>query len=360
MPTVDHPRRRSSLADRFEDLGVEGFLITGQMNVRYLTGFSGSNGQLVLTADGGGNFFTDSRYEEQSRREVPDLHQVIYQGKFSVALGEALRDGDLRRVGFEAAHISYKAHRELAELDGIELVPVSGEVERLRWAKERAEIELIERAQEITDEAFARVTAKLTEGIAERRVALELDVAMRESGAERIGFDAIVAFGENAAEPHHSPTDRALRRGELVKLDFGCVVEGYHSDMTRTVAFGEPDPRLREIHELVLRANLAGAGAVRAGVTGREADRAARSVIEEAGYGDRFGHSLGHGVGLEIHEGPSLRRDTDDVLPEGAVVTVEPGVYVPGLGGVRIEDMVAVTRDGCRALPRTGKDLMVL
>jgi Xaa-Pro aminopeptidase len=360
MPTVDHPRRRAYLADRFGELGVEALLVTRQVNVRYLTGFSGSNGQLLVTADGGGTFFTDSRYEEQSRREVPDLSRVIYPRRFSEALAEAREDRGLRRVGFEAADLSYKAHRELAELDGIELVTVGEEVERLRWAKERAEIALIERAQELTDEAFDRVTAKLAEGITERRVGLELDLAMREAGAERIGFDSIVAFGENAAEPHHAPTDRALRRGDVVKLDFGCVVEGYHSDMTRTVAFGEPDPRLREIHQLVLRAHLAGAQAVRAGATGRAADRAARSVIEEAGYGDRFGHSLGHGVGLEIHEGPSLRRDTDDVLPEGAVVTVEPGVYVPGLGGVRIEDMVVVTAEGCRALPRTRKDLLVL
>ena len=334
--------------------------MTRQVNVRYLTGFSGSNGQLLATPDGDGIFFTDSRYDEQSRREVPDLSRVIYPRRFSEALAGSQRGRGLGRVGFEAAVLSFKAHRDLAEVDGIELVPVGEEVEHLRWAKEAAEIGLIERAQQHTDEAFDRVTAKLAEGITERRVALELDVAMREAGAERIGFDSIVAFGENAAEPHHSPTERALRRGDVVKLDFGCVVEGYHSDMTRTVAFGKPDPRLRDIYELVRQAHLAGVQAVRAGMVGQAVDRAARSVIEEAGYGDRFGHSLGHGVGLEIHEGPSLRRDTEDKLPQGAVVTVEPGVYIPGLGGIRIEDMVVVTSDGCRALPRTPKNLLVL
>jgi Xaa-Pro aminopeptidase len=181
-----------------------------------------------------------------------------------------------------------------------------------------------------------------------------------ELGAERIGFDSIVAFGEAAAEPHHRPTDRPLRRGDVVKLDFGCVVDGYHSDMTRTVAFGEPDGRIREIHGTVLRAHLAGIDVVRAGVTGAGADAAARAVIRQAGYGDRFGHGLGHGVGLEIHEGPSLRSDGEDVLPAGAVVTVEPGVYLPGVGGVRIEDMVVVEERGSRPLPQSPKELLIV
>jgi Xaa-Pro aminopeptidase len=183
---------------------------------------------------------------------------------------------------------------------------------------------------------------------------------MRQLGAERIAFDSIVAFGEQAAEPHHRPADRPLRRGDVVKLDFGALVDGYHSDMTRTVAFGEPDHRIREVHEVVLRAHLAGIEAVRAGATGGQADRAARGVVQEAGFGDRFGHGLGHGVGLEIHEGPSLRREGEDVLPAGAVVTVEPGVYLPGVGGVRIEDMVVVEPDGCRPLPEAPKELAVL
>ncbi len=183
---------------------------------------------------------------------------------------------------------------------------------------------------------------------------------MREAGADAVAFDTIVAFGENAAEPHHRPTDRALRRGDLVKMDFGCVVAGYHSDMTRTVAFGDPGPELREVYQVVREAQAAGRAALEAGVRASEADEAARRVIREAGYGERFGHSLGHGVGLEIHEGPTLRDRSEDVLPEGAVVTVEPGVYLPGTGGVRIEDAVIVEADRCRPLPRTSKDLVVL
>jgi Xaa-Pro aminopeptidase len=183
---------------------------------------------------------------------------------------------------------------------------------------------------------------------------------MRELGAERVGFDTIVAFGESAAEPHHGTSDRSLRRGDVVVMDFGCVVEGYHSDMTRMAAFGEPARELRELHDLVLRAQQAGIEATRAGVTGGQVDEVARAVIREAGHAERFGHSLGHGVGLEIHEGPTLRSGSGDALPQGAVVTVEPGVYVPGLGGVRIEDMVVVEDRGCRPLPRTPKELLVL
>jgi Xaa-Pro aminopeptidase len=334
-------------------------LVSRLVNVRYLTGFTGSNGQLLL-APSAGVFFTDTRYEEQASHEVPDLDRRIYARDFKRSLADACRELGLRRLGFESDAVTYKIYRELDEtLDG-DLVPLDGEVERLRWAKDPGEIAHLERAQEITDDAFERLVGKLHEGVTERQAAFELEVAMRELGAERVGFDTIVAFGENAAEPHHHPTDRALRRGDVVKLDFGCVVQGYHSDMTRTVAYGEPPEELARVYELVRRAQEVGVAAVRAGVSGGAADDAARRIIREQGYGDRFGHSLGHGVGLEIHEGPTLRAESSDVLPEGAVVTVEPGVYLPGVGGVRIEDAVVVTSAGCRRLPRTSRDLVIL
>jgi Xaa-Pro aminopeptidase len=219
---------------------------------------------------------------------------------------------------------------------------------------------MLEAAQAIADDAFDAVTRKLMEGVTEKQIAFELDTFMRRAGAEQISFESIVAFGENAAEPHHSPTDRPLARGDVVKLDYGSVVDGYHSDMTRTVAFGEVSEQLREVHQIVLRAQQAGIDAVRAGVTGGEADHAARQVIADAGYADSYTHSLGHGVGLEVHEGPGLRAGGADVLPEGAVVTVEPGIYLGGVGGVRIEDMVVVIADGCRPIPSTPRDLIVL
>jgi Xaa-Pro aminopeptidase len=194
----------------------------------------------------------------------------------------------------------------------------------------------------------------------ERDAALELDMSLRRAGAENVAFETIMAFGENAAEPHHHPSGRPLQRGDIVKMDFGCVVDGYHSDMTRTVSFGEPPAQLREVYDIVRSAQQAGLDAVRAGVGGAEADEASRSVIRDAGYGDKYTHSLGHGVGLEIHEGPTLRAGGKDVVPENAVVTVEPGIYLEGIGGVRIEDMVEVRSDGCRVIPRTAKELMVL
>jgi Xaa-Pro aminopeptidase len=357
---MDHTARRRRLAERLPPLGVDALLVTRGENVRYLTGFTGSNGQLLL-APGGSVFLTDSRYEEQSRHEVSGVDREIYARDYREPLAGACRSREVSRLGFEAAGITYKTYRSLQEALGeAELVPLEDEVERLRWAKDPEEIALLSRAQEITDDAFDRLVGKLHEGVTEREAAFELEVAMRELGADAVGFDTIVAFGESAAEPHHRSTDRALRRGDVVKLDFGCVVAGYHSDMTRTVAFGQPPTALVAVYEVVRRAQEAGIGAVRAGIEGGEADEAARRVIREEGYGERFGHSLGHGVGLEVHEGPTLRGGSTDVLPEGAVVTVEPGIYLPGEGGVRIEDTVVVTADGCRPLPRTTKELVVL
>jgi Xaa-Pro aminopeptidase len=237
---------------------------------------------------------------------------------------------------------------------------VEEEIERLRWAKDVEEIGLIAEAQAITDEAFDRTVPKLAEGTTEREVALELEWAMRQAGADGVAFSSIVAFAENAAEPHHHPGARELRRGDVVKMDFGALCQGYHADMTRTVALGEPPGQLGDIHEIVLAAQQRGRDTIRAGIDCGEADRRAREVIEEAGYGEQFPHSLGHGVGLEIHEGPALRAHSQDQVPAGAVVTIEPGIYIPGVGGVRIEDMVEVTTQGCRVFGRSPRELMVL
>ncbi len=352
---VDHSRRRERLFARLPKLEVDALLVTRAPNVRYLTGFTGSSGQLLMGPEP--VFLTDSRYEEQSRREVPDLRRETYARDFVAAVAEACRGAG--RVGFEAKGVTYHTYQRL-RATGLDLVPTNDEVERLRWVKDEEEVRLVREAQRVVDDAFEQFEGSLAAGLTEREVARRLEQDMRGAGAEAIAFDTIVAFGENAAEPHHHPADRPLRPGDLVKLDFGAVVDGYHSDMTRTVAFGEPESRLREIYELVAAAQRTGVLAARAGVAGGEVDRAARSVIEEAGYGDRFGHSLGHGVGLEIHEGPSLRKGSEEVLPEGTIVTVEPGIYVPGLGGVRIEDMVLVEADGSRPLPSTTKELLIL
>jgi len=357
---VDHQLRRTKLSARLPELEVEALLVTRLPNVRYVTGFTGSNGQALITSSGEGNLFlTDGRYTEQSRHEVPDMERDPSPADFPARIAEAFRDAGVSRVGFETAGVTYKLWQQLTEKSGVELVPVGDEIERLRWIKDPEEIELLNGAQAITDEAFERIQTKMVEGISERDLALELEWAMRQAGAEGLSFDSIVAFGENAAEPHHHPADRTLGSGDVVKFDFGALFGGYHADMTRTVAFGEPDPKFREIHELVAAAQRAGIEAVRAGVTGRDADAASRKVIEDAGYADAFSHSLGHGVGLEIHEGPTLRTQSDDVLPAGAVVTVEPGVYLPGIGGVRIEDTLVVGANGAEPLTLTPKDLVL-
>jgi len=355
---VDHQLRRERLAERVAELDLDALYVTRLPNVRYLTGFTGSNAQALVSASEG-VFFTDGRYEEQSRHEVGDLDRRIYLGG-SPPVAEAASRFGVRRLGFESAGVTYRQWERLGEtLDGVELVPVDGSVEALRRRKDDDEIAWIGAAQGCADTAFEEVIAGggLRDGITERELALELELAMRRAGADDMAFGTIAAFGENAAEPHHHPTDRPLRSGEVVKVDFGALAAGYHSDMTRTVAFGDPDPRLCEIRDVVAAAQAAGIAAVRPGASVADVDAAARSVIGDAGYGASFPHGLGHGVGLEIHEAPFLGKDLEGMLEPGMVVTIEPGVYIPGLGGVRIEDMVEVTADGGRPIPRSSKEL---
>ena len=358
---MDHALRRARLAARIAELDLDALLVTRLPNVRYLTGFTGSNGQLLL-ARHGAVFFTDGRYTEQSAHEVPDVERVTYRDGPVGAIAEACGRMGVRRLGFEREGVTFGFWERLRGAgEALEPVPTGDEVGRLRWVKDEEELALIARAQETADVAFEQVVLSgLREGTTERELAFELELAMRRAGADELGFPVIAAFGEGAAEPHHDPTDRPLRRGDVVTLDFGGLVEGYHSDMTRTVAFGEPPDRLREVREVVAAAQRAGIAAVHAGATSAEVDRAARSVVEQADLAERFPHGLGHGVGLEIHEGPFLRWDGEDTLPAGAVVTIEPGVYIPSLGGVRIEDMVLVTEDGCREIARSTKELIVL
>ena len=360
---MDHGLRRSRLGERLAGLEVDGLVVTRLPNVRYLTGFTGSNAQVVVAADGSAVFLTDGRYGAQSSHEVPDVPRTVYRQGFPQPMVDACRTLGIARAGFERHGLTYEGWEQLTDrADGLELVPVGAEVEQLRRTKDPQEIALIDRAQGCADRAFETLVlgGGLREGVTERALALALETAMVEAGAEDRAFDSIVAFGGHAAEPHHHVTDRELARGDMVKLDFGARSDGYHSDITRTVAFGEPDRRLHEIRDVVAAAQRAGIEAVRPGASTVDVDAAARSVIVDAGHGDAFPHGLGHGVGLEIHEAPSLRWDGGEELIEGMVVTIEPGVYIPGLGGVRIEDMVEVTADGRREIPRATKELRVL
>ncbi len=357
---MDHVTRRKLLTQRCAELDVDALLVTKLANVRYLTGFTGSWATALLSP-AESVFFTDGRYGEQARHEVPDLIRVASMEAPAGAVHDHIRRLGIGRLGFERHAVTVSQLERWQEaFDGVELRGIGEEVERLRWAKDAEEIALLRSAQEATDGAFEDVLDLLVVGITERQAGVQLELAMARHGADALSFAPIVAFGEHAAEPHHQPCHRALTEGDVIKMDFGALVGGYHTDMTRTVAFGEPASELRKVHDVVAAAQQAGIDALRPGVSGGDVDRAARGVIEDAGYGDRFTHGLGHGVGLEIHEGPSLRRDGEDVLPVGAVVTVEPGIYLPGMGGVRIEDAVELTEEGPSVLGVSTRELIEL
>jgi Xaa-Pro aminopeptidase len=357
---VDHLSRRNALLERLDELEVDALLLTRLPNVRYLTGFTGSSACLLL-APAGSTFFTDGRYEEQSRHEVPDLPRVASMASLLGPIREHVDRLGGRRLGFEKHAVTVGQLERWADaLDGVALAGIDEEVERLRWTKDEDELAVLRSAQEATDRAFEDVLDALVVGVTERQAAARLEREMTRQGADGTAFDSIVAFGEHAAEPHHRPCHRALAEGDVIKMDFGAIVDGYHTDMTRTVAFGEPAPELRKIHDLVAAAQQAGIDALHPGASAADVDRAARAVIEDAGYGEAFSHGLGHGVGLEIHEGPSLRREGEDVIPAGTVVTVEPGVYLPGLGGVRIEDVIEVTEDGSGPVGVATRELIEL
>lgn len=356
---MDHRLRRRAVAARLDELGVDALLVTSVVNTRYLTGFTGSNGQLLLGV-GTELFLTDGRYAVSSRREVPDLERFSADRSYRGAVAERCAGASLARLGIEAGAMTVADHEALGAAlgEGVELVALQGVVEAQRRVKDAEERDTIRRAQAATDAAFAGVLDRFAVGVTERWIAREVEALMLEAGADGLAFDPIVAFGENAAEPHHEPDHRTLAEGDVIKLDMGAMVEGYHTDMTRTVAFGAPTAELRKIHDIVRQAQQAAIDVVRPGATGIEVDRAAREVIADAGYADAFVHGLGHGVGLEIHEQPWLGTTREDVLPEGAVVTVEPGIYVDGIGGVRIEDVVEVTADGCEVIGLSSRDMI--
>jgi len=360
---MDYKARRAKLQHRVSEEGLDAFVLinvegSDRPNLRYLTGFTGTFGILIIGKDE--IFATDSRYTERAGREVPDLPVEKVKGKWLAWLAERLKALGARRVAIGAQTTSVYVFKEL-ERRGVELVPMEGWVESLRRVKDPEEVERIAAAAQLTDQGLRWILGKLRPGMTEREVALELEMWYRKHGADDVAFDLIVAFGEDSSMPHHMPGDRELREGELILLDIGAKVDGYCADLTRVVALGRPTPEARAIYELVLTANRAGIEALQAGVTGVEADRAARKVIQEAGYGDHFGHGLGHGVGLEVHEGPRLSPTSEDTLEAGMVVTVEPGVYLPGRFGVRIEDLAVVRPDGCEILSSFPKEeLLVL
>jgi len=348
------------LIDALDRRQLGGMLVSTPENRRYLSGFTGSAGNLLITRDHA-ILATDSRYTEQANNQAPDFQVVSARSGWDW-LVQSLQKSRVSRLGFESEHLTVAEHHRLLEsirqessLDRVSLVTTSGTVEELRAVKDREELALLQRAIDASDSAMAAVGPILREGLTEREVAWRLEQAMRDSGAESVSFNTIVASGPNGAMPHHRPTDRTVRPGEPVVIDLGARVGGYCSDITRTVVLGHEDETFRQLYDIVLGAQLTAISIVRPGMSGGECDRLARSVIQGAGYGDNFGHGLGHGVGLAVHEGPRVGPGSEDNLAVGTVFTVEPGIYIPGWGGVRIEDIVLLEEAGARPLSKARK-----
>jgi Xaa-Pro aminopeptidase len=361
--------RAERLAKDLREREIDVLLVATPVNVRYLTGFTGTNGVALIYAEEAAThrFLTDFRYTTQSAAQVPDAFaREIVAGDMFEGLVETLTAsrGEKGRLGFDDASLTVKQHARLSELlgEGWELVPCAGAVEGLRAVKDDGEIDRIRAASQLADEALRETLEAGVVGRSERDLAIELELRMRRLGAEGASFPSIVAAGAYGALPHAEPRAREIRKDALLTIDWGALHEGYCSDCTRTYATGEGiSERAREVYALVLEAQERALVAVGAGPNGKEVDAVARDLIEAAGEGDHFGHGLGHGVGLEVHEGPRLSRlASEDPLLVGNVVTVEPGVYLPGRLGVRIEDLVVVTADGQDVLTRLSKELTVV
>src|SRR5580658_7300383 len=359
MPEI-HAARRERARQQVAEAGADAALITAAPNVRYLSGLASSNAALLLLASGPAVLATDSRYALAAQRDCPDLELVV-ERFIEPRLAAEMTRRALRTVAFEAHEMSVERHAELAaKAEGVTTVPFGRRIEELRTAKDPSELELLATACRISGQAIADVFALIRPGLTERQLAAALDRRMVDLGAERPAFDTIVASGPNGAIPHHAPTDRPLRRGDLITMDFGALYGGYHADMTRTVVLGEPAGWQREIYDLVAAAQRSGIEAARPGADVADVDAAARDMIRDAGHGEHFGHGLGHGVGLEIHEAPMIGYSRTGKLGDRVPITVEPGVYLPGRGGVRIEDVVIVGADGTGLLTTTTRELLVL
>jgi Xaa-Pro aminopeptidase len=348
--------RGDRLEQQLAERELDRMLVTDLINIRYLTGFTGTNGACIC-GDGLRLFFTDFRYTERAEAEVEGWETVTLANDWLGGIAEHLQG----RAGFEDDQMSVRLLEKLKEKlpDGVEMVAAGGRVEELRRVKDAAELALIEEASKLADAALRWSSEQGLAGRTEREVARAFEARIRELGGDP-SFPAIVAAGPNGALPHAEPGDREIGAGELVVFDMGAAVDGYCSDGTRTFATGDPGEEAIAVYEVVREAQQASLDAIKAGVKGEDVDKVARGVIGAAGHGDRFGHGLGHGVGLELHEGPRLSLRSDDLLAPGEVVTVEPGIYLPGKLGARIEDLVVVTEEGLRNLSSLPKDLQTV
>ncbi|GMQ64133.1 M24 family metallopeptidase [Vallitalea maricola] len=353
--------RLQKLENSLDDLQIDAVLIRDSYNRRYLSGFTGSNAYLYISKNTK-KLLTDFRYTEQANKQSPGFDIIDYtkSGLLEI-LNDIIDKDNAKTIGFEDETISYKEFITYEKgLKNVELLPIGNTVEKIRMIKDEEELRCIQKAASIGDLAYKHILKFVKPGVTEKEVALEIETCMKKNGAENLSFDTIVASGLNSSKPHAEPSDKKIEEGDFVTLDFGCIYKGYCSDMTRTFVVGKASEKQKEIYNIVLEAQLKALEAVKAGCVGKDIDKIARDIITDKGYGDNFGHGLGHSVGLFIHEEPRFSYSDENVFTENMVVTVEPGIYVPGFGGVRIEDLVCVTKDGIINFVSSPKQLIEL
>ncbi|KHD85975.1 M24 family metallopeptidase [Heyndrickxia ginsengihumi] len=347
------------LREQFSKHGIDGILITSEYNRRYMSNFTGTTG-IVLISEDAAKFITDFRYVEQASKQCVGFDIVQHQGPVEKEVAKQVEQLGIKKLGFEQDYVSFSMYQLYTGLLQAELVPVSSLIENLRLIKTDEEIKILKEAADIADASFKHILDFIKPGVTELEVSNELEFFMRKCGATSSSFDTIVASGIRSALPHGVATDKVIEKGDIVTLDYGAYYKGYASDITRTIAVGEPSAQLKEIYQIVLDSQLLAVEKIKPGMTGIEADAISREYIASKGYGKAFGHSLGHGIGLEIHEGPNLSMRSAYTLEPGMIVTIEPGIYVPGVGGVRIEDDTLITEDSNELLTHSTKELIIL
>ncbi|MGA3599179.1 MULTISPECIES: M24 family metallopeptidase [Lysinibacillus] len=347
------------LRKALQEQNIDGILITNGYNRRYMTGFTGTAG-VAIVSQNDAVFITDFRYTEQAAAQVQDFRIVQHEATILEEIGTQVNNMGIKLLGFEKDTVSYGTYELYKNIIQADLVPISGLIEKIRLIKTQQEINIIKVACEIADHAFTHILDFIKPGKTELEVSNELEFFMRKQGATQSSFDTIVASGLRSALPHGVATNKVIEKGDFVTLDFGALYNGYISDITRTVAVGEPSEKLVDMYNAVLASQLLALEKVGPGLTGVQADAIARDYLKEKGYGEAFGHSLGHGIGLEVHEGPGLSMRSNTVLEPGMAVTIEPGVYLPGIGGVRIEDDILITETGNELLTHSSKELIIL
>lgn len=337
---------------------LDAVVILSPYNRMYLSGYTGTSGSLLITQDQS-LLITDFRYIQQANDQAKDFKVINQEGPMLGKINDLIKQGPYKNVGVEADLITYNDFQAL-NTENVELSSIEGVIETIRMIKDEFEIQQIQKASDIVDETYEHILEWVKPGMTENEVNNEMEMFMRSKGATCSSFDTIVASGHRGALPHGVASNKVIENGDMITLDFGALYEGYVSDITRTFAIGEPKEEMKKIYNIVLEAQLAALEQIKPGMTGKEADTIARDIIKGYGYGDAFGHSLGHGIGLEVHEGPGLSQKSDIVLEENMCVTLEPGIYVDGLGGVRIEDDVLVTKNGLERFTKSSKDLIIL